>query len=125
MLEEGDGPSTPDVLLADARETVMGRSAEHDVRRGVLLAAIAAEVKINTTLAEKTPTESRNVLNYQKIPIGDVPAKIMGRAVGRSLRDDDPNLFCAVKQLFECRNTVAHHGESPSLDEARRHLRAR
>jgi hypothetical protein len=132
-LASGIVPSTADVLLADARETLTGPSVEHDwqamrrdVRRAILLAAIAAEVKIKTTLADKTPDEKRPLVDIilksfreVEVAVAELPHKTMKAAVGRSLHEDDSELFEKVKRLFTHRNNVAHRGEPPNLEEAR------
>jgi hypothetical protein len=133
LLKAGYVPSTADVLLADARETLTGPSVEdgwrttvRDVRRAILLAAIACEVKIKATLVEKASLEKRELaevivknIREVQVAIGELPHKAMKAAVGRSLHEDDPDLFKAVKKLFSDRNNIAHRGEPPTLDEAR------
>jgi hypothetical protein len=137
-LAGGAAPSTPEVLLADARETLSTPSVEHewqaarrDIRRAILLAAIAAEVQIKTTLDDKTPTEKKALVNIilksfreVEVAVGELPHKTMKAAVGRSLHEDDPELFRAIKKLFTHRNHVAHRGEPPSLEEARTDIQA-
>jgi hypothetical protein len=138
LLREGAAPGTPEVLLADARETLTGPSVEHDwqavrrdVRRAILLAAIAAEVKIKTTLDDKTPPERKALVDIilksfreVEVAIGELPHKTMKAAVGRSLHEDDGELFTAVKRLFTHRNNVAHRGEPPTLKEAQADVQA-
>jgi hypothetical protein len=132
-LGEGQKAPSADLLLADAQETLAGTGSEsvlaasrRDVRRAVLLAAIASEVKIKRTLREKTPEHRKALIdvlltNYREvdIAIAQLPHKAMKAAVGRSLRDHAPDLFKAVVQLFTARNQIAHYGNDPSLREAR------
>jgi hypothetical protein len=132
-LREGATPPTSDELLADARATLAGRgveskrSASHrDVRRAVLLAAIASEVKIKDTLRQKTPEHRRELAevilkNWREvdIAIAELPHRPMKGAIGRSLHEDDPALFDAVRTLFTRRNGIAHRGEVPTLEDAR------
>jgi hypothetical protein len=131
-LREGVVPPTSDALLADARETHAGRGAEsvraashRDVRRAVLLAAIASEVKIKDTLRQKTPEHRRELAevilkNWREVDIAIAePHKPMKAAISRSLHEDDPALFDAVRSLFTRRNGIAHRGEVPTLEEAR------
>jgi hypothetical protein len=132
-LRQGLSPPASDELLADARETLVGSGAEsarsaarRDVRRAILLAAIASEVKIRDTLRRKTPDHRRELVevilkNWREvdIAIAQLPHKAMKAAVGRSLHEDDPGLFEAVVTLFNRRNAVAHRGEASTLEEAR------
>jgi hypothetical protein len=120
-------------LLADARETLGGTgwesalaAARRDVRRAVLLAAIASEVKIKDTLREKTPSHQKDLVDVilkgwreVDIAIAQLPHKAMRAAVGRSLHKDDPRLFDAVEKLFTLRNRIAHDGVEPTLSQAR------
>ena len=137
-LREGRKAPTPDLLLADARETLAGSGTEsqraasrRDVRRAVLLAAIASEVKIKDTLRQKTPEHRRELVevilkNWREvdIAIAELPHKAMKAAVGRSLHEDDPDLFAAVRALFTRRNDIAHRGVAPSPAEARQSVGA-
>jgi hypothetical protein len=137
-LGEGRKARSADLLLADARETLAGTGSEsalaasrRDVRRAVLLAAIASEVKIKDTLREKSPSHRRDLVDVilkgwreVDIAIAELPHKAMRAAVGRSLHEDDPALFDAVKELFNRRNRIAHYGEEPTLSQARDAVRA-
>jgi hypothetical protein len=88
-------------------------------------------VKIKTTLAAKAPVDKRGLVqiilkNFREVDVavGELPHKTMKAAVGRSLHEDDPTLFDAVKKLFKDRNDIAHRGEPPSLDQARTDVKA-
>jgi hypothetical protein len=132
-LREGAKAGTPEQLLADAQETLGSTSVERqyaagrrDVRRAVLLAAIACEVKIKDTLRDKTPDDRRPLVevllkNWREldVAIAQLPHTLMREAVGRSLHEDDPTLFASVEKLFKRRNDIAHRGDAPPLDEAR------
>lgn len=124
-LSEGRKARSADLLLADARETLA--FTEHaDVRRAVLLAAIASELKIKETLREKTPSHRRDLVdvildNWREVDfaIAQLPHKPMKAAIGRSLHEDEPGLFDAVVELFNRRNRIAHYGERPTVSQAR------
>jgi hypothetical protein len=132
-LRSGRKTGTADLLLADARETLAGSgvqsrraASQRDVRRAVLLAAIASEVKIKDTLRQKTPEHRRELAevilkNWREvdIAIAALPHKAMKAAIGRSLYEDDPDLFAEVERLFKRRNDIAHRGLAPTLAEAR------
>ena len=90
------------------------------------MAAIASELKIKDTLRQKTPDHRRELVevilkNWREvdIAIAELPHKPMKGAIGRSLHEDDPDLFAAVRALFTRRNAIAHRGEAPTLAEAR------
>lgn len=137
-LAAEEAPGTAEVLLSDAQEALTGPGVEQDwqtvrrdIRRAILLGGIACELKIKSTLLDKTPPDKGGLVdiilkNYREIEIaiGELPHKTMKAAVGRSLHEDDPTLFGAVKKLFTARNNVAHRGEPPTLDDARGHLQA-
>jgi hypothetical protein len=86
-LREGRKAGTPDLLLADARETLAGSGVQsqraasrRDVRRAVLLAAIASEVKIKDTLRQKTPDHRRELAevilkNWREVDAARSPSR--------------------------------------------------
>jgi hypothetical protein len=131
-------PQTAEVLLSDARETLTGRTVEQDwqtvqrdIRRAILLAAIASEVKIKSTLLDKTPPDRRGLVEIilknireVQVAVGALPHQTMKAAVGHSLHEDDTSLFDAVNKLFRDRNNIAHRGEPPTLEDARADVRA-
>jgi hypothetical protein len=131
-------PGTAEVLLADAREALTGPSVEQegqtvrrDIRRAILLAAIACEVKIKATLLDKTPPAKRDLVEIilknireVQVAVGALPHKTMKAAIGRSLHEDDCILFEAVNKLFRDRNNIAHRGEPPTLEDARGDVQA-
>lgn len=131
-LDQGQVVRESDVLLADARHALGDLRAEttisasrRDVRRCVLLAAIASEMKIRDTLREKTPPSRKDLVdlilkNWREvdIAIAQLPHQAMKAAIGRSLHEEQPDLFKGVEKLFKTRNDVAHRGEAPSLQLA-------
>ncbi len=134
-LAAGEIPGTAEMLLSDAREALTGptveqewRTVRRDIRRAILLASIACEVKIKSTLVDKTPPDKRGlveiILKNIRVAVGALPHKTMKAAVGRSLHEDNSNLFEAVNNLFRDRNDIAHRGEPPRLDDARGDVQA-
>jgi hypothetical protein len=129
---------TAETLLADAREALRPSGAaqdwqveRRDIRRAILLAAIASETKIKGTLLAKVPAGKRALVEIIvgsfreiEVAIGELPHKTMKAAVGRSLHEDDPNLFAAVKNLFKDRNDIAHGREPAPLAQARLDVKA-
>jgi hypothetical protein len=123
-------PDTPELLLADARLALAApsveadwRSANRDVRRAVLLAAIASEVKIKTTLVGKATAPARSAAQRdaddRRIATADLVHKPMKVALGRSLHEEQAVLFKAVSELFQARNKVAHRGVELNVEDAR------
>jgi hypothetical protein len=115
-----------EIALAGSGVQSQRAASRRDVWRAVLLAAIASEVKIKDTLRQKTPDHRRELAevtlkNWREvdIAIAELPHKPMKGAIGRSLHEDDPDLFAAVRALFTRRNAIAHRGEAPTLAEAR------
>jgi hypothetical protein len=120
LLAAGDRPGLADEFLVDAKHFTW-RGDVTDLRRAVLLAAIACEVKAKERLEEKASTDAgallsavlggaRSGVNFRTLALFDSLAKSV---VGRSLRDDDRPLFNRVEKLFELRNRVAHRGQAP------------
>ena len=137
----GGEPEVADLLLADARMVLSpfgssqaSKIERRDTARAVLVAAIAAEVKIKETLVEKTRHEFHELLdlildNPRDITIaaGQLLDKPMKAALGVSLREQDRPLFKDVTErtstkwgLFPLRNRVAHYGYRPTLAEAQK-----
>jgi hypothetical protein len=134
LLNVGAVAGTADLLLADAREALASPGVEQewevtrrDVRRAVLLAAIASEVKIKRTLLEKTPGDRRplvDIIRRRVRPVRTLTHQTMKAASGRSLHEEDEPLYSAVKELFKDRDDIAHQGEPPELNQARRDVQA-
>ena len=97
LLDRGERPGLPEELLADA-EHFAWRGDTTDLRRAVLLAAIAAEVKAKETLEEKAPNEAAQLLDVvlagPRLGVNVRPAALFNSlargAVGRSLRERTP-----------------------------------
>jgi len=122
-ITRGDMPPTAENLLSDA-EYLAWNARPRDLTRAVLLAAVAAEVKVKTALRSKCAP--------QLLPLVDVvldnPREVTlaaaslfdsaaSAALGRSLRSDDRELYKRVVRLFEVRNRIAHYGEAPEPTE--------
>ena len=141
LASSGTDPATEDVLLADARAALsivrvrqQWKTERRDTGRAVLLAGMAAEVKIKRTLTENSRPEFGPLLDVilenprdVSIATGQLLDKPMKAALGISLREEKPNLPDEYKALFKevtetlfpRRNAVAHRGSQPTLDEAR------
>lgn len=118
-------------FLADAEYLAWGHFP-HDPVRAVLMAAIAAEVKVKMDLVARAQTDQRELVdfaleNQREVTVTAVNGlfdKLMKAAQGRSLREDDPKLFKRLGELFRLRNRIAHRGEAPDLAAAQDGVRA-
>jgi hypothetical protein len=141
LTSSGTDPATEDVLLADARAALsivrvrqQRKTERRDTGRAVLLAGMAAEVKIKRTLTEKSRPEFGPLLDVilenprdVSVATGQLLDKPMKAALGVSLRDEKSKaeseyqtLFSDVTmKLFPRRNDVAHRAKQPTLDEAK------
>jgi hypothetical protein len=106
----------PEELLADAREemtppsvSVAWQADERDVRRAVILTAIACEVKIKGKFAGPLPRADS---------VAKLVHKPMHSAFGRSLCIEDQPLYERVIALFRVRNQLAHGARQPTIQEA-------
>jgi hypothetical protein len=137
VLEAGDmerlvehvaaGVSPPDAetLLADALYFAFEDETPHPAR-GLLLAGIASELKIKTTLREKCDPDVSPLVEFvlERGRIAELLGGPLRGAVGRSLLDEDKQLYDDVHRLFRLRNDFVHHGKQPDDDEARSAIRA-
>ena len=133
LVERLAGTSQPlpmaETLLADA-PYFLGL-APPDYQRAVLIAAIACEVKVRDTLRQKIspdrlPLVELILANPRDWSVAAVALidKAMAAALGRSLKADDREMYRSICKLFEIRNGIAHRGEEPERNEARRVLLA-
>lgn len=126
-------PSTAAKLLSDASAAIYpppvtsaANSDRADTATAVLLAAIACEVHIKTTIKAKSTAERIPLIDVildsprdVSIATGQLTDKPMKAALGHSLREENKALFKDVtEKLFPMRNQVAHYGYKPTLDEA-------
>lgn len=124
-------PPLAESFLADAEYLTWGHFP-YDPTRAVLMAAIAAEVKVKSDLVTQATQDQRELVDYalgkqREITLTAVDGlfdKFMKAAQGRSLREDDRELFKRLGKLFEIRNSIAHAGATPDLESARDAVRA-
>lgn len=124
----GVDPPVVDTLLADARMALSAFAIKHwngrDTTRAVLLAAIAAEVRIKRVLVENASEVLDSALENPRelsVAVGQLLNRPMKAAVGASLLDDDKPLYDEVAEkpgVFWLRNQVAHRAYQPTLPEA-------
>jgi hypothetical protein len=130
QVNRGDEPPVAETLLADAE--YYARHAISDFRRAVLMAAIACEVKVKSVLRSRATDAQRSLVDFaldnpREITItaaGGLFDKLMLATLGRSLRQDDRQLFRDVEALYTVRNRIAHSGLMPDEAEAGRVVRA-
>jgi hypothetical protein len=110
-----------DLLLADALTHLC--KTPPDRWRAVLLAAIACESKIKSSLVAAAPADRLSLLNVILDNPRDVTVaainlfdKVAGAVVGRSLRTENRELFKRIDKLFQTRNRIAHRTEFPEDD---------
>ncbi len=130
QVSRDDEPPVAETLLADAE--YYARHAISDVRRAVLMAAIACEVKVKAILRDRATEAQRSLVDFalenpREITItaaGGLFDKFMLATLGRSLRQDDRQLFRDIEALYTVRNRIAHGGLMPDEAEAGRVVRA-
>jgi len=129
-LSWGEKEALAKRLLADAR-ILAWPARSPDYRQAVLIAAIACEVKIKSTLTSLATDDQlalvELVLNSPRdvsVAAAALHDKALKAVCGRSLREDDKDLHRAVERLFQDRNKIAHRGGA-DLDEGtlRDHVR--
>ncbi|MFG1620203.1 hypothetical protein ACGFI3_46280 [Nonomuraea wenchangensis] len=113
---EGNEPPLAEALLADA-EYLTTDAVHPDVRLGVLLAAIACEVKVKEAITEVAQPSQIGLIDvivkhHQQV---HVPAVVrfhllMDAICQRSLQRENSALYTRVEKLFAARNKIAHIG---------------
>lgn len=127
MLEsDGGWPDPGDDFLAEAR-LLSHWMPSADPQRGVMLAAMACELKAKAMLRRKASAQMEPMM---RLIVGDSRAfprsayelytLVPDRAFGRSLARDDALLAKALRKLFEARNGIAHYGTRPDQSQGRR-----
>lgn len=118
--EESEIP-LPEELLADARYHARIRQPP-DYRFAALLAAIASESKVKHNLAELAEPAVEQVVRLflQTNPVHKHFDVTAAAVVGRSLRQEDRELYDAVERMFETRNKIAHGKPEQPGEEAMR-----
>jgi hypothetical protein len=115
-----------DTLIADAR-FLIHEAHDTDVQRGVLLAAIACEIRSKQSISDRAPksktAEAKGALSSCS-SIHVLASKVSQQILGRSLEVDDPDLFDQIKNLTKIRNAIVHEAASPSEEQARELLAA-
>lgn len=99
-------------------------------RMGIILAAIAVEVRIKAFLTERASEEQRDLVelvidNPRDVTLAAVSLydKGLKAVVGRSLREEDRPAYNALTALFVERNRLVHKGDLTA--DISRHVAAR
>ncbi|HCU52527.1 MAG TPA: hypothetical protein DGG94_22490 [Micromonosporaceae bacterium] len=121
----GNVPPLEDRMLADAR-TILRRGPEALLPQALVLAAISTEIRIKRLLEELANEAQRSLVqillnsprdySVAAQSLFDLPLKAVS---GRSLKDDDRDLWKATGVLFTDRNAVAHRGASREVSTIR------
>jgi hypothetical protein len=134
MAEEvlSEGPSVTHTLLAQATYLVSFTPSPQP-GLAVLLAAVACEAHAKQVLLTRVVGTAQPLLEVflRKPRIFQEPAvelfgEVAKAVIGKSLKDkdDDRDLWRTLVRLFEVRNRMAHVADGPSIEEARRLIRA-
>jgi hypothetical protein len=125
LIEGAATPALADTLLADAR-FLASEADPTDPSRALLIAAVACEVKIKTTLRAMSTDEQRPLT---ELLLGNprdwslAAAALFNRPLeivaGHSLKEHNDPLWKRIDKLFNRRNGLAHREEIPSEDDAR------
>jgi len=112
-LESPVEPELHEELLADAQTAIY----EGNLRRGALEMAIACEVAVKQVFFAKSSIagEAYEYLESKRKVAVSVPELIDGaakQAFGESFKAAHPLAFENVSYLFQCRNKIAHRGET-------------
>jgi hypothetical protein len=119
-------PSLPEDLLADA-SYYAGEANPPDRPRALLIAAVACEVKIKDTLRERVASAAAGLLELalrNTRPTVALFGKVCKEVTGRSLREDNRDLYNKLDDLFDRRNDLAHHGQAPTDAQVKESMQA-
>jgi hypothetical protein len=117
-LEAGDLPTLAKSFLYDA---LFLTNQNGDPAQAVLYAAIACEVQIKVALIALASDEQLGLVSALlenprdfSLAAASLYDKGLKAVTGRSLREENRDLYKKVSKLFEDRNAVAHRGQGPS-----------
>jgi hypothetical protein len=120
-----NGPSPTRSLLAQA-SYLSWSTSDPQPGLAVLLAAVACEAHAKEILLQRVDPITRSLLDtlLRKPRIFQEPAvelfgDVAKAVLGKSLKDDDRNLWKDIVNLFELRNRMAHVADRPSLERVK------
>lgn len=111
LLVKGTEPCIPEAFLGEAMYFLSGN--EMDIRRSILFAAIACEVKIKTTIQAYASEDNSRVVSAlldTKSTIHILLSDICQAVTGRSLKREDVELWKNSEALSSARNRIVHEG---------------
>lgn len=121
-------PAFPELSLADAKHMV-ARAERSSPERAVVLAAMACEAKIKQILGKLATDKQAGLIDVVLSSPREIPApppllmhKVLKAINGRSLSDEDNDLFQDVEKLFSDRNAVVHRGVTFTKEHAAQHV---
>ncbi len=109
----------PQALLADAWHLAAGPEVP-DAERGVLLAAIACEVRTQEFLREHVPADRKPLLEValrRTSTLSVLLHDVFQAALDVSLKTTDRALYDRVKELTTQRNAIVHEGRARTTPE--------
>lgn len=125
----GQATGLPEQLLSSALSKLW--AGYPDAQTAVFLSALACETKVKAALRTRAAAGQEPLLELIIDERRDVTSNVetyfdrLCKAVtGCSLKDSDPVLWSALKDLITMRNRIAHRGLEPDRDEAERHTQA-
>jgi hypothetical protein len=113
-LREDRTPNAASSLLADSLYLSRWRTPPDHVR-GLLLAAIACEVRAKDVLLSLAPTGSDALMEFalRRARPSELFDTLPKQVAGRSLKDSERDTFKRIARLFELRNDIAHWARFP------------
>jgi hypothetical protein len=122
-IERGYEPSLHEIFLADAAY-IARESLWRNMRQAVLMAAISCEVAVKQRLRKGASAEQRELVelvlsnprdvSLAAVSLFDKACKVV---IGRSLREENLELYKRVDKLFQDRNKIAHRGGPELADD--------
>jgi hypothetical protein len=117
------GMDAPEILLAQAGYWTLW-TPDPKPGLGVLLVAMACESKARRVLMAEVSDEMAPLLavlfdkpRIFQHPASDLFDHLATTVLGRSLREEDKELWKQVIEIFELRNLMAHRGREPSRSQ--------
>lgn len=126
----GDLPDPASAFLADSHFAAFC-IRPRDLKRAVLLAAFACEIRIREALREHVAPD--RIEQFEEwFPAQGQPRKrvsnwtgpVAKTLVSRSLEEEDGDLYKRVRRIALIRNELAHEGKSPELEDVLESVRA-
>lgn len=117
-IGRSERPTLAQLMLADA--LYFADRFDPDLRRALLLAAIACELKIKEVLRTKASSSQRELVELLLANPRDFTMQAAGlfdkalrATLGCSLRERNKGLYKRTERLFQLRNKLAHEGQAP------------